>query len=76
MAKAPLAQFPLYMESPQLRAYACRARTFAALMRTASLSFTARLALPKLLDTGHFALETHVEEIALAMRQLLAKTAG
>ena len=26
-------------------------------------------------DTGHFALETHVEEIALAMRQLLAKTA-
>jgi pimeloyl-ACP methyl ester carboxylesterase len=30
----------------------------------------------QLLDTGHFALETHVEEIALAMRQLLAKTAG
>jgi pimeloyl-ACP methyl ester carboxylesterase len=28
------------------------------------------------LDTGHFALETHVEEIALAMRQFLAKTAG
>jgi len=28
------------------------------------------------LDTGHFALETHVEEIALAMRQLLAKTAS
>jgi pimeloyl-ACP methyl ester carboxylesterase len=28
------------------------------------------------LDTGHFALETHVEEIALAVRQLLAKTAG
>jgi len=27
------------------------------------------------LDTGHFALETHVEEIALAMRQLLAKIA-
>jgi pimeloyl-ACP methyl ester carboxylesterase len=27
------------------------------------------------LDTGHFALETHVEEIALAMRQLLAKAA-
>ena len=25
------------------------------------------------LDTGHFALETHVEEIAIAMRQLLAK---
>ncbi|MBB5063348.1 alpha/beta fold hydrolase [Granulicella mallensis] len=28
----------------------------------------------QLLDTGHFALETHVEEIAEAMRQLLAKT--
>jgi pimeloyl-ACP methyl ester carboxylesterase len=28
------------------------------------------------LDTGHFALETHVEEIALAMRRLLARTAG
>jgi pimeloyl-ACP methyl ester carboxylesterase len=28
------------------------------------------------LDTGHFALETHVEEIACAMRQLLATTAG
>jgi pimeloyl-ACP methyl ester carboxylesterase len=28
------------------------------------------------LDTGHFALETHVEEIALAMRQFLAKNAG
>jgi pimeloyl-ACP methyl ester carboxylesterase len=27
------------------------------------------------LDTGHFALETHVEEIALAVRQLLANTA-
>jgi pimeloyl-ACP methyl ester carboxylesterase len=27
------------------------------------------------LDTGHFALETHVEEIALAMRQFLAKVA-
>jgi pimeloyl-ACP methyl ester carboxylesterase len=27
----------------------------------------------QLLDTGHFALETHVEEIANAMRQLLAK---
>lgn len=26
------------------------------------------------LDTGHFALETHVEEIALAMRQFLAKS--
>jgi pimeloyl-ACP methyl ester carboxylesterase len=25
------------------------------------------------LDTGHFALETHVEEIAIAMGQLLAK---
>jgi pimeloyl-ACP methyl ester carboxylesterase len=29
----------------------------------------------RLLDTGHFALETHVEEIAAAMRQLLHKTA-
>lgn len=29
----------------------------------------------RLLDTGHFALETHVEEIATAMRQLLEKTA-
>ena len=28
------------------------------------------------LDTGHFALETHVEEVAVAMRQLLAKTSG
>ncbi len=28
------------------------------------------------LDTGHFALETHVEAIALAMRRLLSKTAG
>ncbi len=28
------------------------------------------------LDTGHFALETHVEEIAIAMRQILAKSAG
>ncbi len=28
------------------------------------------------LETGHFALETHVEEVALAMRQLLAKNAG
>lgn len=26
------------------------------------------------LDTGHFALETHVEEIALATRQFLAET--
>jgi pimeloyl-ACP methyl ester carboxylesterase len=29
----------------------------------------------QLLNTGHFALETHVEEIASAMRQFLAKTA-
>ena len=29
----------------------------------------------RLLDTGHFALETHVEEIAAAMRELLEKTA-
>jgi pimeloyl-ACP methyl ester carboxylesterase len=28
------------------------------------------------LDTGHFALETHVEEIAVAVRQFLAHTAG
>ncbi|WP_254063490.1 alpha/beta fold hydrolase [Granulicella sp. S190] len=28
------------------------------------------------LDTGHFALETHVEEIAVAVRELLAKNAG
>jgi pimeloyl-ACP methyl ester carboxylesterase len=28
------------------------------------------------LDSGHFALGTHIEEIALAMRQFLAKTAG
>ena len=28
------------------------------------------------LDTGHFALETHVEEIAVAMREFLAKTSG
>lgn len=27
----------------------------------------------QLLDTGHFALETHVEEIANAMREFLAK---
>src|ERR1700687_5313228 len=30
----------------------------------------------QLLDTGHFALETHVEAIALAMKQFLAKTTG
>jgi pimeloyl-ACP methyl ester carboxylesterase len=29
----------------------------------------------RLLDTGHFALETHVEEISAAMRQFLEKTA-
>jgi pimeloyl-ACP methyl ester carboxylesterase len=29
-----------------------------------------------LLDTGHFALETHVTEIAIKMRELLTKTAG
>jgi pimeloyl-ACP methyl ester carboxylesterase len=28
------------------------------------------------LDTGHFALETHVEEVAAAMRELLAKNVG
>ncbi|HEX4319781.1 MAG TPA: alpha/beta hydrolase [Acidobacteriaceae bacterium] len=28
------------------------------------------------LDTGHFALETHVEEVAVAMRELLAKHAS
>jgi pimeloyl-ACP methyl ester carboxylesterase len=27
-------------------------------------------------DTGHFALETHIEEIAFAMRQLLVKSAA
>jgi pimeloyl-ACP methyl ester carboxylesterase len=32
-------------------------------------------AVVQLLDTGHFALETHVEEIAAAMRQFLAATA-
>ena len=32
-------------------------------------------ALVQFLDTGHFATETHVEEIAAAMRQLLAATA-
>jgi pimeloyl-ACP methyl ester carboxylesterase len=31
-------------------------------------------AVVQLLDTGHFALETHVEEIAVAMRSFLAKT--
>jgi hypothetical protein len=30
----------------------------------------------RFLDTGHFALETHFEEIAFAMRQLLVKSAG
>lgn len=30
----------------------------------------------RLLDTGHFALETHVEEIAASMRQLLEKSAA
>jgi pimeloyl-ACP methyl ester carboxylesterase len=30
-------------------------------------------AVVQLLDTGHFALETHVEEVALAMKQFLAK---
>jgi pimeloyl-ACP methyl ester carboxylesterase len=29
----------------------------------------------QLLDTGHFALETHVEEIALSMRRFLRKAA-
>jgi len=29
-----------------------------------------------LLDTGHFALETHVEEIAVAVGQFLATTIG
>ena len=33
-------------------------------------------AVVQLLDTGHFALETHLEEITLAMRQFLAKTAS
>src|ERR1700686_3249071 len=28
------------------------------------------------LDTGHFALETHIEEIPFAMRQFLSKTAA
>jgi pimeloyl-ACP methyl ester carboxylesterase len=35
-----------------------------------------RNATVQLLDTGHFALETHVEEIASAMRQLLMKSAA
>jgi hypothetical protein len=30
----------------------------------------------RFLDTGHFALETHVEEIAFAIRQLLVKSAA
>jgi pimeloyl-ACP methyl ester carboxylesterase len=30
----------------------------------------------QLLDTGHFALETHVEEIAQAMREFLFRNAG
>jgi len=30
-----------------------------------------RLAIVQFLDTGHFALETHVEEIAIAMRDFL-----
>jgi pimeloyl-ACP methyl ester carboxylesterase len=33
-------------------------------------------AIVQFLDTGHFALETHVEEIVRAMRQFLAKTTG
>lgn len=33
-------------------------------------------AVVKLLDTGHFALETHVDEIAAEMRTLLAKAVG
>jgi pimeloyl-ACP methyl ester carboxylesterase len=28
------------------------------------------------LDTGHFALETHVEEVAVAMKEFLARTSG
>jgi len=35
-----------------------------------------RSATVQLLDTGHFALETHVEEIAFAMRQFLMKSAA
>ena len=30
-------------------------------------------AIVQFLDTGHFALETHVDEMAIAMRQFLAK---
>lgn len=30
----------------------------------------------QLLETGHFALETHVEEVASAMRAFLQKTLG
>lgn len=33
-------------------------------------------AIVQFLETGHFALETHVEEIAIAMRRFLAKTIG
>ncbi len=33
-------------------------------------------AIVQFLETGHFALETHVEEVAIAMRQFLAKTIG
>jgi pimeloyl-ACP methyl ester carboxylesterase len=33
-------------------------------------------AIVEFVDTGHFALETHLEEIVLAMRQFLAKTIG
>jgi pimeloyl-ACP methyl ester carboxylesterase len=33
-------------------------------------------ALVQFLDTGHFALETHVEEVALATRQFFAKIVG
>ncbi len=33
-------------------------------------------AIVQFLDTGHFALETHVEEVAAAMRDFLAKTLG
>jgi pimeloyl-ACP methyl ester carboxylesterase len=33
-------------------------------------------AVVKMLDTGHFALETHVDEIAEEMHKLLAKAVG
>jgi pimeloyl-ACP methyl ester carboxylesterase len=33
-------------------------------------------AIVEFVDTGHFALETHLEEITVAMKQFLAKTAG